>query len=220
MKVGDKVRIVRRLSDNDTGGGRRGLGMVGVITEEFAGDFVVWNLDRVHYYGIFEEGTEIQIYEGEGMEFKAGDKVIITANTNYHGFKIGETVRLVTHDEGKSWRATKLDGSDSWYVMESEMKPVSQYRVGQVFTKDGEEFKLLAEVDGVFATSEVDDFSRVENWATESQIDEYVKNGWKVKGEKPEVTELTIEEIAKKFDVSPEQVRIKKESVETECSCC
>lgn len=56
---------------------------------------------------------------------RGGAIVEITDNNSYHGFKIGEKVRVgtVLGSNGASIRCDYLDGRDYWYVLPSDCKP-------------------------------------------------------------------------------------------------
>ena len=72
------------------------------------------------------------------MNYKSGDLVKITGNSNGHQFKIGETVRLKYRIENL-WAAEYLNGHDWWNVRESDMAPVKPAIMPQkiVITTDG-----------------------------------------------------------------------------------
>lgn len=73
------------------------------------------------------------------MNYKSGDLVKITGNSNRHDFVIGETVRLQYKGRSNGWRAESLNGISSWYVMESDMAPVKPATMPQkiIITTDG-----------------------------------------------------------------------------------
>ena len=72
------------------------------------------------------------------MNYKSGDLVKITGNSNGNQFKIGETVRLKYRVES-FWAAEYLDGRDWWNVRESDMTPAKPTTMPQkiVITTDG-----------------------------------------------------------------------------------
>lgn len=51
--------------------------------------------------------------------YKAGQRVVITENTNGHEFEIGQVVKLTFYDiSSEEWEAE--DGNDAWYLLEEE----------------------------------------------------------------------------------------------------
>lgn len=61
------------------------------------------------------------------MEYKVGDLIKIIGNSNYHGFKIGEVVRII--DLGKtSYKAEFLDGHYTYFVRECDIVLVNGSR--------------------------------------------------------------------------------------------
>lgn len=73
------------------------------------------------------------------MNYKSGDLVKITGNSNHHEFSTGETVRLKQKCRDGVWTAEYLDGRDYWYVNESDMKPAKPATMPQkiIVTTDG-----------------------------------------------------------------------------------
>lgn len=105
------------------------------------------------------------------MNYKSGDLVTITGNSNGHWFKAGEIVRLKRNCGGELhvWTAEYLDGSDFWYVRESDMKPFKPAIMPQkiVITTDGKTTtarlfdgkKLVKRAEAKCAPSDTFDFA-------------------------------------------------------------
>ena len=59
--------------------------------------------------------------------FKEGDIVVITGNTNAHGFEIGTVGKITCLDvSDDQHRVSSLDGHDWWWLEESEMRHATQ----------------------------------------------------------------------------------------------
>ena len=55
--------------------------------------------------------------------FSVGKTVKVTGNSSYHGFQIGEIVKI-THIDSDGWaKAEYLDGHDYWWVKKSDCEP-------------------------------------------------------------------------------------------------
>lgn len=149
-------------------------------------------------------------------KYKVGDKVRII-NTMYRGsnFQIGCT-GTVTEQRGSLCRVEADDkGKDnilSFYDWELELAKEnnmqeSKYKVGQTLVNTYEDYskKVIAIVNDeevpVVVTKDSDDDTY--NAYAEGNIED---NGWKLE---TETTEVTLEQIAKKFNVSVEKLRIK-----------
>jgi len=69
-------------------------------------------------------------------KFKVGDKVRVVSNTNNHEFDIGEIITITNICENTKNQEYIADGySDWWYVLESELEWVNNY-------KDSNRYKL------------------------------------------------------------------------------
>ena len=65
------------------------------------------------------------------MSYKVGQVVRIVANTNDHGFKIGEKVLITRTFMGEADRADKLDGSDYWFIGNDDIEEIKEEKTMQ-----------------------------------------------------------------------------------------
>lgn len=141
------------------------------------------------------------------MKFKVGDVVTLhlglnprtISKANMQGGQATYTLRDENGYEGFHW----------WHDHELILiKRKSMYEEGQILARDGSSFdrEVIGVVGKAVFTQDMDD--RHLNYDSAERLE---GRGWLPKGEEPEVKEVTLDEIAAKFDLKPEQIRIKKE---------
>lgn len=158
------------------------------------------------------------------MKFKVGDRVRSKQpGQEYTGTvtKIETEIIIVKRDDASSGWYCKIVGDKvatafgSWdgkSYLELESKTLETLQVGDIVV---DEFKSEHYVMGVAGKMIwiSDDEKESEGYFRTSYYTllELKNNGFKVKSSEPEVTEVTMDEIAKKFGVSVESLKVKKE---------
>lgn len=144
-------------------------------------------------------------------------------------FKIGDAVRLT--QLGKSWDATIVamddrgrgrfskwshgyEGACFWGQGEAGLtitkkeNDMDNLQVGDVIVRDEQEYGIIGVFGQVVLSVDITGVSGRESVDVDT-IPGLKSNGWRVKGEEPEVKELTIAEIAERLNVPVDQLRIK-----------
>lgn len=129
-------------------------------------------------------------------------------------YKINQLVKV--KNTGFVGGVSKVDDCDEtyevsnsdWYT-ESGIEPATPYQVGDILVdKGGMERKVLDVFPNTLVLSECDDFDDIFDLYTYSKIEKY---GYKLKdSEEEDLTELTLEEVAKKFKIDVNKLRIKE----------
>ena len=81
------------------------------------------------YTDLYAEGGAEKAQEKPepAQSFKEGDIVVITGNTNAHGFEIGTVGKITCLDvSDDQHKVSSLDGHDWWWLEESEMRHATQ----------------------------------------------------------------------------------------------
>lgn len=149
------------------------------------------------------------------MKYKPNQIVRVVGNSNDHGFKIGEKVRLKSALFGPyGWEAYTLDRSKWWYVRESDIEPISKtglitslddLEVGDIVERgDGYKRKILAKQDLIVAVSSSNDFSIFWGWYTIERIKE---SGYKFPDSQENLE--TVEIAGRKYDKAEFEEAIK-----------
>lgn len=81
-------------------------------------------------------------------------------------------------------------------------------QVGDVIVRDEQEYGIIGVFGQVVLSVDITGVSGRESVDVDT-IPGLKSNGWRVKGEEPEVKELTIAEIAERLNVPVDQLRIK-----------
>lgn len=145
------------------------------------------------------------------MKFKEGDTVkVVRANTGFDQIHVGRSGKIIDVDDNCSC-PYRISGIPSiWGDDELELiKEKDMYKQGDVLANDAWDVDFIVQGmigDIVLSTDSDDGGARI------NSLLQLENTGWKLKTETP-TTELTIDQIAEKFDLKPEQVRIKKADV-------
>lgn len=146
------------------------------------------------------------------MKYKVGDTVkVVKARYHFdeqHLGKTGVIEKVIT--SRFTFNPYVISGIDQVFQdCELELiKEKDMYKQGDVLVRSGHDYELIVQGmigDIVFSIDSDDESTRMN---TLVQLD---NDHWHLKTETP-TTELTIDQIAEKFDLKPEQVRIKKEN--------
>lgn len=229
-KVGDKVRIVKDKSAggawNSEGKMDKWLGKVMTIKNIYAVDKCKMEEDSSEWLNNGWNWHEKMI-EGLASEveqnFKVGDKVKLTEG---HWFgKASELFEVMGDDKSGSCSLSvrSLNKSSDYYNhavwvfpkwFELVEKTLNNLEVGDIISNSYRIFpscnrKVLAVVGEVVAVSYLNNHSMFWTWET---IEELKEAGYTIKQVKEiEVKELTLDEIAEKFEVSVGGLKIKKD---------
>jgi hypothetical protein len=142
------------------------------------------------------------------MKYKVGDRVKITrAEYSFDLEHVGKTGRIVEIAADPS--PYVIEGVEQ-YWREDELELIKEkdmYKQGDVLVKDNMDYQYT--VQGMIG--EIVFYIDPEDGMADSMtVAELRDSGWHLKTETP-TTELTIDQIAEKFGMKPEEVRIKKE---------
>lgn len=139
------------------------------------------------------------------MKFKIGDRVRLTRNCD--GDKKGDT-GILTSKDGKCWYIEGMETFHSEDHLELAAPSWDNLQVGDVVVDKTNEAMVLAVLGNVFLISYWSNFERVNFWATIAEAQVY---GWTLKdSETDDITELTLEEVAKLANVDVTKLRIKE----------
>lgn len=124
----------------------------------------------------------------------------------------GELVRLIKDDDTYSPYFKILSSGEvrgfNWRNLEYAEKSLDTLEVGDVLVDEYDNERIVLGICGkVYFLSISNDFDCANNPYT---LKELKDDGWNLKGVKSEVFELTIDEIATKFNKKPNEIKIKK----------
>lgn len=143
-------------------------------------------------------------------KFKPGDRVKVIGSGTLNCILIGEEHIIKTQNTDGSYVFEADDHSDC-HIGDEHLVLVGQdvYEVGQVLVDDdGDKRTVLAVVGDMVALSDWGDSELFGEWFSVTSVNkEYT-----VASSDPEVTELTLDEVAEKFGIEPSKLRIKKEA--------
>lgn len=146
------------------------------------------------------------------MKYKVGDMVRVAKPVgNGYGDCIGKTGKITMVMPGFNFPYRIQCIRSNWRDSELELiTEANMYKKGDILENGDSSYAYTREVvetlgEIIFTKDSDDDAAYL--W-TPRQLE---KEGWKLKSPTPETVEITIEEIATKFGMTPEQVRIKKE---------
>lgn len=142
-------------------------------------------------------------------KFKVGDPVRVTKKTGSCDLKVGDecTVSHVREDV-LSLEYNGFDHSDCWRsenTVELIGDPMDNLKQGDVLVKNNNDDRIVQGVIG-----EIVLYKYAKGDCSFDIVSELKEAGWHLKDSTP-TKELTIDEIAEKLNLKPEQVRIKKE---------
>lgn len=150
------------------------------------------------------------------QQFKIGQKVKVVAST------YGDTSAKCSMVDG-IYKVCEYDANDNSYRVgndnqlhwfnASDLRPVEKtwetLEQGDVLVNGNRDFDLVVQGlvgEVIIAVSKDDNMARV------GSTTELKDNGWKIKdATEPETVELTLSDIAKKFDIPVEKLRVKDE---------
>lgn len=139
------------------------------------------------------------------MKFKIGDKVrVINKEDEYY-----DQVGVITGKDISCWYDWKVtfNSGRSFYDEDELIKEKNMFNVGDVIvSKDGSKRKVLAVVDELTALSNTTNFNYFNDWYTKKELEDYV---FKLASE--EETTLSMQEVADKFGVDVDKLKIKKD---------
>jgi len=135
------------------------------------------------------------------------------SDDKYHHIFIGDIVELKDDDDEDNCPLFKK-GNDDVFLLWSQLEPLEKtfetLEVGDVvITRHGSEKMVLDRTTHLIALSITDNFEAHDDWFTKQEFEE--KYELTIKQEPTEVKELTLDQIAEKFNLPVEQIRIKKE---------
>jgi len=135
------------------------------------------------------------------MKYKVGDKVKIIAGNEGHDFPLGKVVKIVDVDfyDGDFPYECKKGKNYGW-VSETDIEPVSEYPKEMLVSNDGNQWSKHT-IMGYFPELEYP-------YLVEVMVSHY--EGFKYAKDLPQPKELTMQEIADKFGINVEQLKIKK----------
>ena len=140
------------------------------------------------------------------MALPIGTKVKITGNSNYSSNKVGDIGTVISEPNSRGEQRVQVGDSKSYatWTRQNEMK-VFGVRYKRVLASYDRIVEAEVEVGGVkyIITSDSDDGEV--KISTHEKLESF---GWSL--ETDEVKELTMEEIAAKFNISTQQLRIKE----------
>lgn len=154
----------------------------------------------------------------ELKDLRVGMKVVFDCNAhkNIEGIVEWRSGYCITNRCGLGGMFSGIEGFES-SIKASQVSNIRRHPdfwpcVGDIIVgRDGRKAKVLAVMGECFLKSEWNDYGTAA--ATSAfTVKEAIKDGWVIEGleeEKPEEVELTIEEIAEKFGIKTEQVKIK-----------
>ena len=140
------------------------------------------------------------------MKYKIGDRVRIICNSHGHEFTTGDIVEIedIENDPVTPYFARSIETGQSWYLNKNEIESVSEYPkemwVWDKNTVDPVVREVVAyapEIEFPYLTKD----KNKSNW-------KYI--GYKYAKDLPQPKELTMQEIADKFGINIEQLKIKK----------
>lgn len=148
------------------------------------------------------------------MKLKAGDHALMTSGTCVDAGVVAkgtEVVIAADHDGGYGYSA--IDGSHKCWEPETSFSKLNEvsmnpFNLGNILVNSGDyDYDRVVQGrigDIVFTTDSDDRRARIESYQCLQEDD------WKLKTE-DEVTELTLDQIAAKFDIDVSKLRVKKE---------
>lgn len=137
------------------------------------------------------------------MKFKIGDKVRVINNGDRHYDQVGEITGEDT-SWGLDWRVEFNNGSES-YDEDELKKEEYMFNVGDIIvSENGFKRKVLAVVGNLTALSDTTNFNYFNDWYTKRKLEDY---GFKLASEE---TTLSMQEVADKFGVDVDKLKIKK----------
>lgn len=81
--------------------------------------------DFLDYDKQTREDVKLEEPKAPLTKFEVGKEYRVIGNSNGHGFKIGEVIRLISSfDSGGECRAEYLDGSDYWYMVAEDLEEI------------------------------------------------------------------------------------------------
>lgn len=140
------------------------------------------------------------------MKFKVGDRVRVTADDN-HKNEVGTVIGISSYYIDTRWPYTIhfSDGTTQIYCEEELIKEEYMFNVGDIVVdKDGYTCKVLAVYGEITALSDYDDYDTYGSWYTKEQLKKF-----KCKLAEEETT-LTMQEIADKFGVDVDTLKVEK----------
>lgn len=139
------------------------------------------------------------------MKLKIGDKVRVINNGDRHYDQVGEITREDT-SWGFDWRVEFNNGSES-YDEDELIKEEYMFNVGDIIVNEnGLKRKVLAVTGEMTALSNKTNFNYLFGWFTKKDLEDY---GYKLANE--EETTLSMQEVADKFGVDVDKLKIKKD---------
>ena len=150
-------------------------------------------------------------------KFKAGDMVKVlesTSGTFEERKLVGKVCKIHAYDPeydySYPYKVWNEDESEWFQFKESQLELATKswdtLQVGDVLVEGGEEQTVLAVIGGVVALSEVSEQEMLDSWRSKKSLQE---SGYTIKAAEEDITELTLEQIAKKFKLPVEKLRIK-----------
>lgn len=130
-----------------------------------------------------------------------------------HGIRLGDILTLVDGRTPYPIFKTKngVGFAFSWNDLEPLEKTFETLEVGDVVLDgDMDEHTVLAVCGKIIALSNWDNQNEFGDWYTKEEFEEY---NYSIKHPSEDVTELSMDAIAEKFNLPVEQIRIKKETI-------
>ena len=140
------------------------------------------------------------------MKFKVGDRVRVTTVDN-HKNEVGTVIGISSYYIDTRWPYTIhfSDGTTQIYCEEELIKEEYMFNVGDIVVdKHGIKNKVLAVCGEITALSENGEFNLFGGWYTKTELKEYETELVK------EETTLTMQEIADKFGVDVDTLKVEK----------
>lgn len=161
-------------------------------------------------------------------KFAIGTRVKIADNADLEANHQDGSVGTVTHHDYRRQGCLSyeygvtINGSVGRYN-EDELELAEEFEVGQIYAcnQNNDEFKVLAVDEVLVASSRNNHFDEFDCLMTKAQFKSNLLDSgyWKLKTDETEngageesITEVTLDQIAEKFNVPVEELRIKKES--------
>ena len=148
------------------------------------------------------------------MTFKYGDKVLVKDTEHTRRIApetIGRVAIITSSDSGNCYLLNFNQWSMNFYSEDIELykKTLNDLQVGDVLVNAADnEATVLGKCGRVVFVSKLNEPAKHSCGYTVEELEE---KGMKIKEAKPEVTEVTMDEVAKKFGCSVESFKIKKE---------
>lgn len=154
------------------------------------------------------------------LKFKAGQKVKVVSNSDpcikSKQLMVGKVceIKFIDNSDIYPYSVWNEDKSNWWWFIESDLQAVERtlddLEVGDILVNGDEERKVLGLLESLIFTSDNIDFDSASS--TVWTVKQLKIHGWSLKQEEqPEdTTEISIQEIADKFNIDVDKLRIKE----------